>query len=242
MVFLLRFLLPLAVSFAEEETENLSAETYLPLREHRTNEYSKYRLGDRYEWTLYGARYDKSNFGHRFEWSFTGLSSMSVCLELDEATNGQKWRELANDAYCPKYESVYRWDILYEGLESRCLKVDALTNGQRFRRIVDDRLCKKPDTVFVWEKKSEGAHPLCFEVDGKTRGEEYRQKSPDYLCAKNLDASVAFGRKQPELPKSEKTGRAPASISDGDRDPRFREDPEDLVEHVNRTGDKIHHR
>ena len=52
-------------------------------------EFSKYKIGDHYEWTLYGARYDQPNYGHRFEWSKPGLSSMSICLEVDPETGGK---------------------------------------------------------------------------------------------------------------------------------------------------------
>lgn len=219
-------------------------------------EYFGYRIGDHYEWTLYGARYDKPDYGHRYEWSKPGLSAMSLCLEVDGETGGQRYRQAADDAHCPKYEAEYSWNVPDDGQPSRCLKVDKLTHGLRFSRIVDSHQCAKPATIFVWEKKAESLPPYCVEIDGGTLGGVYRQSAPDYLCARTVDVVVAYGRKQAlqtrPLPQA---SRAPASAATSasaarkppplELDPRFREEPEELedgVDHVHRSADKIHRR
>ena len=228
-------------ALAEETLEDMNLSTFSKTSPYNTNEYMKYRIGDHFEWTLYGADYHRPDYGHRYEWTNTGLGVMSVCEEVDSETGGERYRLLADDGHCPQYEAEYHWYIPFEGQLSRCVKVDKLTGGRRFSRIVDDGRCAKPDTVFAWEKKFETAEPECMELDGETSGKHYRRAAKNYLCAKTLNVQVAYGRKVPDLPKASPSC-APASVSPTVRDKTYWEDPEDMLEHVHRRLDKIHQR
>ncbi len=228
----------------EQTLDQVNPRTFNKFHKLDNDHYDDYDLGDRYEWTLYQHRYDQPDYGHRYEWTLSGLSAMSLCVEVDGETDGKRFRQLADDDHCPRYETEYRWDVPVEGQPSRCLKVDRDTGGVRFRRIVADAQCPKPATSYVWER---GA---CNEVDGASLGGSYRRPAAGYLCGHKLDSVVAYGRPKPVAPVAvaPKRGgsRAPASVAVPiELDPEWREDPrelEDGVEHVHRTADKIHRR
>jgi hypothetical protein len=231
-----------APAFAEEMLEHLDASTFSKTSNFQNDDYHAYRLGDHYEWTTYQRDYSRVNYGHRFEWSKDGLSRMSVCIELDSETGGKRYRALAEEARCQKLETAFRWYIPFEAQTSRCEEFDKLTSGERFSRIAPDDRCAKPSSTFVWVKKFEGARPACQEVDAETEGSRYRRSARDYLCEKTLSVQLAYGRKLPYIPS-----RSPASVaqprdSHPEIDQRFREDPEDLVDHVHRANDQIHQR
>ncbi len=208
-----------AASQAEIEQKNLDRTG------NAASVYAQDRPGSHYEWTDYGHRYDKANYGHRFEWTDPGLSSMSVCEEVDGETGGQRFHRPASDVNCPAFEAEYLWNIPFEGTRSRCLKRDAQTHGKKFVRVVDDSHCAKPATIYAWTKE-EGSE-VCDEVDAETEGKVYRKAAHSYLCAHTLDVSVAFGRKEPALPRA-RTGRAPASTPEKaallELDPDFQEE------------------
>lgn len=197
---------------AEEMLEDVDLYTFSKTSKLHTDEYMEYRIGDRFEWTLYGADYSKLGYGHRFEWGKNGLSVMSVCMEVDGETGGSRYRNIVDEAHCPKFESAYRWYVPYEGQVSRCLKVDKLTNGGRFSRIVDNARCVKPETIYMWEKKYSTSQAECLEVDGETLGKIFRQPARrSDLCTKTLNVDVAYGRKEPYMPRAA-ASRSPASI------------------------------
>ena len=222
--------------------EDLDVSTFSKTNAAHTDDYFGYHSGDHYEWTTYQRDYSRVNYGHRFEWTKAGLSRMSVCVEVDSETGGSRYRGLAEEARCPKFETAFRWYIPFEGQTSRCEEFDKLTSGQRFSRITDDRKCPKPALTYVWTKKFETARPECAEVDADSEGGHYRRPARDHFCEKTLNVQLAYGRKQPYLPS-----RSPASVAQPvskhlDIDPKFREEPEDLVDHVHRADDKIHQR
>jgi hypothetical protein len=237
------FLLPLFClpAFAEVNLERANPGTFSKTNNH-DGDYFGTRTGDHYEWTMYQQDYARVNYGHRFEWTKTGLSNMSVCVEVDPETGGSRYRALVDEAYCPKMETAFRWMIPFEGQTSRCVEYDKQSGGQHFSRLSDNSRCAKPAVTYVWSKKYESARPDCNEVDLATEGRQYRRPARDYFCAKTLNVQVAYGRKQPYLPS-----RAPASVARPESRPaivdkKFWEDPEDLVDHVYRSEDKIHQR
>jgi hypothetical protein len=242
ILLIFSFILLTGPAFAEETLEDLDVNSFSKTSSLKNDDYFGYKTGDHFEWTTYERDYSRVGYGHRFEWSKTGLSRMSVCVEVDSETGGHRYRALAEEGRCQKFETGFRWYIPFEAQTSRCEEFDKLTNGERFVRIAPDESCAKPLSTFVWMKKFEGARPACNEVDAETEGAHYRRPAHDYLCEKTLNVQLAYGRKLPYLPS-----RAPASLAQPsgnhpEIDPRFREDPEDLVDHVHRGDDKIHQR
>lgn len=223
------FLLPLltaTLAFAQAEDDptldSINPSTFSVTRPHDTDQYWQYQKGERFEWTLYGRRYDKPNYGHRFEWSLSGLSHMSVCMERGE-TGDVRYRGIVEDDHCPQYPLTYQWEVLFDAQPSRCVGLDRETKGQKYRRLADDRRCPKPVTVYRWARSTPGLPVECYEVDETTEGRVYRRPARKTYCAHALDVVVAFGRPVPSLPKP---SRAPASVpafTPAELDPAYRE-------------------
>lgn len=214
----------------------------------------------RYYWDVHADhhryRYYKPNEGRYYEWTRPELSEVSICMELDSETKGEQYRMVVEDEYCPRMRKTYAWSEPGHGHHSRCFLVDAETKGLRFRRLAkDDKPCGKarPKTTYAWVKTENDRREACYSVDTETRGVKFRAPARSTSCPMVFDAYVAFGKKQPLLqplvPVYDKPGpghdqqgggRMPASLAkpapaeeETEEDiSKYREDPEDLLEHV----------
>jgi hypothetical protein len=193
-------------------------------------------------------RFYKANEGRYYEWTKTGLSEVSLCMELDTETRGEQYRMLVEDVYCPKLRKTFAWSEPGHGHHSRCFEVDAETRGLRYKRLAAEEKCGKPKTIFAWVKAETDRKESCYAVDAESRGEKFRLPVKHTSCPQVFDAYVAFGKKQPLLnpvvPYQTKDGggRMPASLAkpvsaEEEEEPgegirEYLEDPEDMIRHV----------
>jgi|GEM_PF-5244962 len=193
----------------------------------------------------YYIRASEANQGRHAEWTKPDLGSTSICVEVDDETNGEKYRLPVEDGSCPKMETVHDWSKPEDWQQSRCYSVDIETGGLRYRRLEKDSVCTKPEVSLVWLKGDNDARESCYEVDAETRGKLYRHTADAKRCPRVVNPYVAFGKYEPLLkprvPSVDKVtdrGRMPASLAepvDAEEmlDPQeFWEDPEDMIRHV----------
>lgn len=194
----------------------------------------------------YYIRANEPNQGRHAEWTKPDLGSTSICVEVDNETNGEKYRLPVEDGSCPRVQTVQSWSKPEEWQQSRCYSVDVETNGLRYRRLERESVCTKPEVSLVWLKGENEARESCYEVDSETRGLHYRRSADAKLCPRTVNPYIAFGKYEPLLKprvpyvdtKLSGGGRMPASLAkpipeEEMRDPKeFWEDPEDMIRHV----------
>lgn len=98
------------------------------------------------------------------------------CFELDQATNGQKYRDIVKPHFCKTDDII----LVFYAKKGLCYQLDEKTKGLEYLEKVNTEECRPEKTNYYQGVINERFH--CYEVDSATQGKNYFNKVKDKLC------------------------------------------------------------